>query len=305
MAQPKAESDSLLSMALRYAKKGWAVLPVESIVDGKCTCGDKGCRSAGKHPRTKHGVDDASIEVATIQGWWTEWPDASVGIACGDLSGLWALDVDAKAPKASGSLTGLEALNLLEEQHGRLPPTLEAATGGGGRHLFFSLPADRKLKNKVSIRGPKGEKTGLDVRSTGGYVVGPGSTLKNGCYVVGDERPTAVAPEWLVDLCQKPARAPVSPGERLGALPMGDRTSAALRRLQGAAGRVATAPEGKRNDTLNWAAHTVAESVAAGELSVHEVLAELGHAGARAGLDDLEIRATIYSGLGAGMGAVR
>ena len=47
--------------ALRYAGLGWPVLPLHSIRGGSCTCsrGAK-CDSPGKHPRTEHGVIDAS-----------------------------------------------------------------------------------------------------------------------------------------------------------------------------------------------------------------------------------------------------
>lgn len=256
-------------------------------------------RPESKLPATARGFHDATDDMARVYAWWDQNPAANVGIATG-ASGLLVIDLDVTNDDDGHCAEALAAFCALAAQHGEARPTFEVTTPRGGEHWYYRLPPAVTVPCSAGRLAPH-----VDVRSTGGYVVGPGSVLKNGCYVVGDERPPAVAPEWLVDLCQKPTRAPVSPGERLGALPMGDRTSAAVRRLQGAAGRVATAPEGKRNDTLNWAAHTVAESVAAGELSVQEVLAELGHAGARAGLGDIEIRATIYSGLGAGMGAVR
>src|SRR4051812_45892559 len=49
-----------LAAALRYARRGWYVHPVHSIKGGNCTCGNPKCKSPGKHPRTPHGVKDAT-----------------------------------------------------------------------------------------------------------------------------------------------------------------------------------------------------------------------------------------------------
>lgn len=273
--------------AMAHAALGYHVFPL---------------RDRSKLPATARGFHDATDDMARVYDWWSRNPSSNVGIATG-ASGLLVLDLDV-AEDENGHVHCGDALRtmcaLAHEHDVDLPETYEVTTPRGGEHWYYRLPAGVEVPCSASRLAPH-----VDVRSTGGYVVAAGSVLKNGCYVVEDDRVPAPAPDWLVAACQKPTRAAVCPGERNPAVSVGDRTSPAYRRLQGAAGRVATAPEGKRNDTLNWAAHTVAESVAAGELSVHEVLAELGHAGARAGLGDIETRATIYSGLGAGMGAVR
>jgi hypothetical protein len=49
----------MLVAALTYAERGWPVLPLYSIANGRCTCG-KDCSSPAKHPHTRHGVNDAS-----------------------------------------------------------------------------------------------------------------------------------------------------------------------------------------------------------------------------------------------------
>ena len=90
---PLANSRNLFS-ALYYASRGWPVLPLYSVEGGRCTCGDAACRSPGKHPRTQHGVKDASAKSRQINLWWRWWPSANVGIATGVTSGLLVLDID-------------------------------------------------------------------------------------------------------------------------------------------------------------------------------------------------------------------
>ena len=60
----------LLDAALKYALRGFRVLPLNSIRTGGCTCGDSDCRSPGKHPLTAHGATEASSDEMTIRGWW-------------------------------------------------------------------------------------------------------------------------------------------------------------------------------------------------------------------------------------------
>ena len=59
--------------------------------DGGCTCGDPDCRQLGRHPRTKHGVEDATTERSLIEKRWAEWPHARIGVALGTPSRVLAL----------------------------------------------------------------------------------------------------------------------------------------------------------------------------------------------------------------------
>jgi putative DNA primase/helicase len=72
------------------------------------------------------------------------------------VSGFDVLDVD---PRHGGD----ESLAKLEAEHGKLPDTVEALTGGGGRHILF--------KHREGVRSSAGHLPGLDVRGDGGYVV--------------------------------------------------------------------------------------------------------------------------------------
>jgi len=116
----------------------------------------------------------------------TDWPaGANVGIHC---DGLVVIDVD---PRKGGN----EALLTLDLGDTPLSPTLEAMTPSGGRHMFYALPAGHPgVPNRVNALG-----AGIDIRSTGGYVVGAGSRLANGIYEWRNpDAPIAPAPEWLI-----------------------------------------------------------------------------------------------------------
>src|SRR5262245_44815036 len=81
----------LLAAALAYASRGWRVIPLHHVVNGKCSCSKADCGSPGKHPRTQHGVKDGTTDASTIRGWWQTWPSANVAICTGPESGLWVL----------------------------------------------------------------------------------------------------------------------------------------------------------------------------------------------------------------------
>lgn len=154
-----------LFAALQYASIGWQVLPLHAIdAAGKCTCKNPKCSAPGKHPLTQHGLQDATKDPTIISQWWSRWPFANVGIATGTVSNLVVLDID---PRHNGD----DTLFDLEVSNGKLPLTLEALTGGGGKHILFSHPG-RRIPNdsKGIIFGQ-----GIDVRGDGGYIVAPPS----------------------------------------------------------------------------------------------------------------------------------
>ena len=109
-----------LHQALLLANSGYPVLPLfEPNVRG-CACGNPDCTHAGKHPRTAHGVHDATTAPETITAWWSRWPEANIGLATGSLSGRFVLDVD-----------GPEGFATLATLAGAAPPAPDA--GGGKR----------------------------------------------------------------------------------------------------------------------------------------------------------------------------
>lgn len=192
-----------LSQAIEYAQRGWRVFPLHGAKKGRCTCGKADCTDQGKHPRTAHGLKDATIDPAIVTGWWKRWPDANLGIATGSESGLVVLDVD---PRHGGDAS----LSEMEQQYGKLPETPEVLTGGGGRHLYFEYPQNgSKLRNATSLGGFQG----IDLRASGGYIVAPSSQHASGKDYSWElssrpaDVPLAPVPEWLLALMVKGHRS--------------------------------------------------------------------------------------------------
>jgi hypothetical protein len=144
-AQDDAGSDVsaiVTDQALGYAARGWRVLPVHSIRDGRCTCRHPGCLTPGKHPIERGWQHRATTSGADIWEWWERWPYANVGIATGFESGIFVPDID---PDKGGGAT----LAALIAEHGPLPATRTHRTGSGGTHYLFSHPDFAVISNDL------------------------------------------------------------------------------------------------------------------------------------------------------------
>ncbi|PFO04672.1 DNA primase [Bacillus sp. AFS076308] len=184
--------------ALAYASKlNWPVFPIHTPTKNHCSCQNPNCKSPGKHPRTKNGLKAASTNLNLIAQWWRKWPDANIGVATGKESGFFVLDVD---PRHGGE----DSLELLINQYGSLPYTIEAITGGGGRHILFKYPD--QVKNRTNIL------PGLDIRGEGGYIVVSPSIHACGKRYEWElsSRPLQVPlsdmPEWLLRMIVEPVK---------------------------------------------------------------------------------------------------
>lgn len=152
--QPRSEASlstgtdkGLLSAALEYAAGGLAVFPLR-----------------GKAPLTRRGFHDATTDPAQISAWWAEEPDRNIGAAV--PLGCLGVDIDAYKPKAQ------EHFDRLVADLGPLPDCPTVDTGGGGVHLWFSVPPG------LTFRAPG---NGIDLRAGGkGYLVMPPSIHPNG-----------------------------------------------------------------------------------------------------------------------------
>jgi hypothetical protein len=138
--------------ALSYAERGWSVIPM---------------LPNAKRPLVPwREFQQRRAGTAEIEAWFRRWPDANVGVVTGQISGLVVVDVDTRHG-------GMSSLATAERVHGPLPGTVEAITGGGGRHLYFVHPG-RWTPNRVALR------PGIDVRGDGGCVVAPPSLHPSG-----------------------------------------------------------------------------------------------------------------------------
>lgn len=142
-----------------------------------------------KVPAIKDWPTLATTDETVIRAWWTQWPDANVGISCDDLL---VLDIDDKHGKR-----GSEALALLQMQGEDIPQTRVHGTASGGRHFIYR--SDVPVANSASKLAP-----GIDVRGARGFIVAPGSVIDDRRYSVLDARTPATAPASLVARCCAP-----------------------------------------------------------------------------------------------------
>jgi len=221
----------LLDAALAYAADDWKVIPLHSpVAGGGCSCRRADCSSPAKHPRTAHGLRDATDECAVIERWWSQWPVANIGVLTGTGSVILVLDID---PRHGGD----DALATMIAKHGELPETVTAETGGGGTHYFFRHPG-RSVPSRTGIV------RGIDCKADGGYVVAAPSIHASGtpylwAHGLGpDDVPLTHPPDWLLTLILPDVR-------RNGERP---------RKSQSVGGVIA---DGSRNETLTSLAGTM------------------------------------------------
>lgn len=237
------------------------------------------------------GFKDATDDPALIDAWARAYPKCNIAIATGEPSGIVVIDVD---PRNGG----FASISKLAGAGSLFPPCPTAKTGNNGRHMYFRLPEG--LKSSKDRLGP-----GIDVKSTGGYVVaapswiaptdaGPGGTYQ---WLVSPETtPIPFLPRWTVERLMPKVKA-IQKFEAM------QTAEAAARSLEGMARKLASAGSGQRNNLLNWAAYTVGSLIREGKLSAAFADQRLTHAALAAGLTLPEIKATIASGFRAGAGA--
>lgn len=160
--------------ALEYGRSGWRVIPVWWLEDGLCGCGNVHCQAPGKHPLVKlgRGMSGATSDTSVIDAWWTEWPRANIAVATGSLSGIVVVDLDTHTEEVDGEVEFKAWAAALGFEP---PPTLQAQTGGGGRHLVYQAPPE-----PPHVRNATNWLPGVDLRGEGGYVLVAPSTHASG-----------------------------------------------------------------------------------------------------------------------------
>jgi len=177
---------ALLRSVLSLAGRGWYVFP---------------CVPGGKRPALRGNWQDfTTTDPDRLRAWWARTA-YNIGVACGP-SGLVVIDLDAPHTRQPGDSTGTEsgadALTVLCSRHGRpYPlPTYAVDTPPGGCHLYYAAPHGR-IRNSAGRLGPL-----IDVRATGGYVIGKDSRIGGRAYTERDARMPVALPAWIADLLQ-------------------------------------------------------------------------------------------------------
>ncbi|GAA2522011.1 bifunctional DNA primase/polymerase [Winogradskya humida] len=321
-----------LSAALAYARHGIPVLPVHTPGPGStCSCERPECDRPGKHPRLRHGLTDASIDPHRIEMWWLRWPDANVGLRTG-----FAMDVaDVDSPLGWHGLRhllggamppGPQVRTGGGGWHFWFPPL------GHGNRVRLLPGVDWRGIGGYVVAPPSRHASG----ATYHWVVRPNAELPTAPaaleeLIAGPEPPSrsplihhrspaqggsAEAAAWgtdaggdnpkrnhSVDTDGRPDaldRVGHHGNESTGRLTIAHPDRYAAVAVAAETDRVARAPVGTRNDTLNRAAFALGRLVGAGLLDAATVVRDLTAAAAWSGLGQAETMRTIRSGLSAG-----
>lgn len=178
MTQHHPHGDTL-EHALKLIREGMYVFP---------------CVPLGKAPNTAKGLYDASNDELDVKGFWEDCPNANIGLPTGEKNGFVVIDLDLGQDDGKEAFQSLATLDLSD--------TYTVKTGRGGFHFYYKYtPNIADLTNRTKWL------PGLDFKTTGGYVIAPGS-ITEAPYIVSDSQPIAELPKDVADLIRKHQAVP-------------------------------------------------------------------------------------------------
>lgn len=219
-----------------------------------------------KKPLCANGFKSATADKVVLQEWNNKFPNCNVGIPTGHINNIFVVDIDGEQ--------GFKSLNCLELIYGKLDaPTVIT---GKGKHLYFKMPENVELKcstNKIADH--------IDIRANGGYVVAPPSIHENGHrytwenFIPNQDFPEA--PSWLISLIANAEKQPLP--------------------VSGVLEEIASAPEGKRNDTLYKRSISLIGRAMRKNLNMAEIKENIINAAMQSGLSTEEALKTFDNAL--------
>lgn len=235
------------------------------------------CVPGQKRPLTARGFHDATTDLIQIERWWTQWPEANLGLPTGAVSGVVVVDVDIRE-----DVDGRESMRRALDAGRAGVPVFTVVSPSGGRHGYYPATPG------VVQRSWQAARAGVDFRGDGGYIVIPPSHTPVGSYRLVTVRQGAAAgidSDALRDfLDPRPALRPRAADRGMAQSEPG----VVVSRL---AAWVAGLSEGERNRGLFWAACRAAEH----DITPATAVDVLGAAAAEAGLGPREIATTVRS----------
>jgi replicative DNA helicase len=189
--------------ALQYIKKSLSVIPLKSpaMVSQTLPLEDliKQCKVplvSWKEFQTRRPTEQE------VEFWFSQWPDANIGIVTGRISGIVVFDLDSE-----------HAVQYAEDEGG-LPDTPKVKTGKG-YHYYMRYP-DFEVRNDVR------KELDIDIRADGGYVVAPPSIHGSGrhyewedCSSIFDIEPAPCEP-WMIDYLKSISAGPTAKSKEKG-----------------------------------------------------------------------------------------
>ena len=253
-----------------------------SAVGTGCSCRDPSCRQAGEHPLgslVPHGLKEATTNRARVLAWWTQQPQANIGLATGHRFDVLDVDGPTGARRCEPSPASMRlrlgaagpdrrwrmALSTWPLPAWATPvPAIWSGWTGGVAAAMSSLhraampPATPTSGSPAAAWTPHSPRCQLPCWS--------------GCNIARPTDPPRSSPS---------SRWATQPGPRYGQAALAQELA-----------RVATAPHGQRNQRLWEATRNLYNLVATGALDHHQVHHGLLQAAERCGLLGDEPRQT-------------
>ena len=291
------DNNSFKAAALAHAKNGFYVIP---LVENS------------KRPLISDWQNRATTTPIQIDSWWSEHPNANIGIAC-EVSNLIVIDLDKSkgvlppSPwKELGVKDGEDVFKEVCRTAGdsQIFDTYTVETPSGGRHLYF-YDQNVSIKQGVEVNGW----WRVDTRSKGGYIVAEGSHLLNSdssgskrYRSIGDNSVVLNFPTWLRDqLAPKAIRDNSAPSTYVLASGVSSNSKFshefAEQVLSERCLLIRNTPEGRRNQSLIKHATYIGKIIGMGSLDEKAASESLLEAAISSGLTEFESVNAIKAGI--------
>lgn len=295
-----------LAAALDYAELGWRVMPLHAPVATGCSCGQRACRTVGKHPRIKDWRENATNDFEQIKEWFGRWPEANVGLVTGEYFDVIDIDGPDGVNSIATVLSGADKALMRDTYHVR--------TGREESSWHYYVAP-------TGLRQGAGLLPGVDLRSVGGLVVAPPSVHNSGRkympVTTSSRTRILAAPASLLEAFEaakapRPVLRPVPTAQATRAAQRPTSTSVGGKQIKNVesytkttterlVSELAAAPAHTGNDALNKTAFRMFHFVEAGLITSGEATSMLVSAMVQRGrpFAEHEVMATIRSGAAA------
>ena len=163
------------------------MVPLHSSKRGRCSCGNPDCAAPGRHPRTDHGLADATTDAEKITRLWKQNPRAKIGIVTGTPGNLIGLETRGN--------TGRQTLRELIAASGSTLPRTVSIEDGDRRLRLFKASGNPPRSGRIA--------DGVRMLGNGDFIVAPasftgtGKRRFTGGRAIG-EIEIARAPDWIM-----------------------------------------------------------------------------------------------------------